>query len=95
MIKRFRILAEKTDRRVPEVGEVAVFKVVAIDQPSPSVLKLHVFVTAVDPTWGPGFIRVEGFVRNGHDTQTVIGYHASRMTDDNYIGRIEVHLDET
>lgn len=98
MIKRFRILAESTDRRIPEVREIVVFKVVAVTAdgaPTPPPQEIHVVVTAVDSLWGPGYTRVEGYVQEEHDAHTVLSYYASGRTDDAYVGIVEVHLDET
>jgi|GEM_PF-5314144 len=96
MLKRFKVLAEDNEREVPKSGEEATFKVIAVNDSSPSAPnELTIFITAVDPTWGPGYARIEGYIQDGNQINTVIGYYASRETSHDYIGIIEVTLFET
>jgi len=95
LIKRFNVLAEENEREVPEVGKEATFKVIAVNDSSPTAPReLSIFVTAVDPNWGPGHARIEGYIQDGNQMNSVIGYYANRETSAGYIGIIEVTLYE-
>lgn len=94
MIKRFKVLAEDNERSVPKIGELASFQVIAVDDSYSLSSELRIFITAEDPNWGPRHARIEGYIRNGNNINTVLGYYATSETSDDYAGIIEVHLYE-
>ena len=99
MIERYKALPMAAERPVPEIGEETVFYVVREDthpDSPPKVHELHIVISAVDPTWGPKHTRVEGFVVHDGDVHTVVGFYAHGQTStDDYIGRLEIHFNES
>ena len=99
MIERYKALPMASARPVPEIGEETVFYVVREDaQPDslPEAQELHIVISAVDPNWGPKHTRVEGFVVLDGDVHTVVGFYAhGQISTDDYIGRLEIHFNES
>lgn len=95
MIKRYRILAEKSESQTPpQVGSKAVLRVIPEDTPFPPTEEtISVVIKVSDPDWGPLHNRIEGYILNANgDTSRVIGYHLRGSTSEDSIGLIEVHL---
>lgn len=95
MKKRFRIHSVDPIREVPRKDSEVRFQVTPASSPVSSLQELVVFITAVDPSWGPNIARIEGYIRDSDGTRhAVLGQQYIEALPKHTAGYLEVFLDE-